>query len=340
MGGDAIASGMFAYSCPFQSTPPHGRRLGLCRGGAEAPAVSIHASAWEATGGVRLPGPARRFQSTPPHGRRPQYRKQSGRFNPRLRMGGDDHAGTAVLLRHCFNTQCKPGRFNPRLRMGGDDHGTAVLLRHCFNPRLRMGGDSSLMRRPCCSVVQSTPPREATGQWALHSFNPRLRMGGDRRRRPSGEHSIRFQSTPPHGRRQLPASGARASESFNPRLRMGGDPRYAERRQIDVFQSTPPHGRRRARRQAFPAISIHASAWEATRGLLRCRQPYRVSIHASGEATSDFNPRLRMGGDTGSPLKLPRADVSIHASAWEATAGGTDPVFQSTPPHGRRPGGR
>ena len=57
--------------------------------------VSIHASAWEATlsrNGVPQVAP---FQSTPPHGRRrggSGTRVPPGRFNPRLRMGGDPHS--------------------------------------------------------------------------------------------------------------------------------------------------------------------------------------------------------------------------------------------------------
>ena len=146
-------------------------------------------------------------------------------------------------------------------------------------------------------------------------------------------------------------------------------------------------------------VSIHASAREATFGLgdHRIRQT-QVSIHASArEATKRpecpsnqapcFNPRLRTGGDIvggcgligfcsfqSTPphgrrrapvtVTLPEEEVSIHASAREATCrragchnlqlcfnprlrtGGDITIgpmsshtlpFQSTPPHGRRP---
>ena len=55
-------------------------------------------------------------------------------------------------------------------------------------------------------------------------------------------------------------------------------------------------------------ISIHASAKEATTFYL-------------GEPTSasDFNPRLREGGDENVVLKHQLARISIHASAKEAT---------------------
>ena len=100
------------------------------------------------------------------------------------------------------------------------------------------------------------------------------------------------------------------------------------------LQSTPPHGRRRpprVLRQGYNEVSIHASAREATHTFLRPRTSSSVSIHASArEATHDC-----------SDLSIWVA-VSIHASAREATdhawawATSGMPLFQSTPPHGRR----
>ena len=100
--------------------------------------------------------------------------------------------------------------------------------------------------------------------------------------------------------------------SFNPRLRVGGDLGGLELLvHVIKFQSTPPRGRRPSRppdNYKRSDVSIHASAWEAT-----ARQAL-----------------MNMGG----------SDVSIHASAWEATAssptGGDKHSFQSTPPRGRR----
>ncbi len=55
-----------------------------------------------------------------------------------------------------------------------------------------------------------------------------------------------------------------------------------------------------------------------------------VSIHASAWEATDLHPLLHL-----------HAVVSIHASAWEATVAMAEAVegtlFQSTPPHGRRP---
>ena len=80
---------------------------------------------------------------------------------------------------------------------------------------------------------------------------------------------------------------------------------------------------------AFQVVSIHASAWEATGQGPRDDGLLHVSIHASAwEATELY-----------APLGL-RFVVSIHASAWEATWPAPQAMptnsFQSTPPHGRR----
>ena len=142
-------------------------------------------------------------------------------------------------------------------------------------------------------------------------FNPRLRMGGDGRR----------------------LRGQQLYRGFNPRLRMGGD-------------------QRRRRGDDHPGVSIHASAWEATStGRARCRHQDRFNPRLRMGGDSDgksapnraegFNPRLRMGGDIWRYYESQTMGVSIHASAWEATLGGVIThlamVFQSTPPHGRRP---
>ena len=103
------------------------------------------------------------------------------------------------------------------------------------------------------------------------------------------------------------------ARSFNPRLRTGGDhPPFLFLLDLLQFQSTPPHGRRlrppRLLRSEAP-VSIHASAREATPAL---------PTHAP--RSSCFNPRLRTGGDPSLSL--------VPATTF---------LFQSTPPHGRRP---
>ena len=93
MGGDKQETLRWRIRLTFQSTPPHGRRplrsraaRMTCRfnprlrmgGDLHTPdlphlrKVSIHASAWEATGFERVDGFEYWFQSTPPHGRRLQ----------------------------------------------------------------------------------------------------------------------------------------------------------------------------------------------------------------------------------------------------------------------------
>ena len=147
-------------------------------------AVSIHASAWEAT----IHHWCRRHAAVC--------------FNPRLRVGGDQPQGLKASL---------IVRFNPRLRVGGDvtvpiayaavgafqstpprgrrpDTYTYYVVLPGFNPRLRVGGDK---------CVKFLPP-------ATKGFNPRLRVGGDLAAGADHAPDL-FQSTPPRGRR-LPSS--------------------------------------------------------------------------------------------------------------------------------------
>ena len=115
VGGDSGTIRIGARKSSFQSTPPRGRRL-FCRVVAViGDAVSIHASAWEATG------------------RPPSLATRANSFNPRLRVGGDAErsAWAAMMV-----------GFNPRLRVGGDRPPRPVCQdMDGFNPRLRVGGD-------------------------------------------------------------------------------------------------------------------------------------------------------------------------------------------------------
>ena len=120
-------------------------------------------------------------------------------------------------------------------------------------------------------------------------------------------------------------------------------------------------------------VSIHAPAWGATWGICCGVWLSVVSIHAPAWGATKFiavllilalcfNPRPRMGGDTGYSPTGEAGGVSIHAPAWGATMtdyqtdyqtlvsihapawGATGTVrysapsrsFQSTPPHGGR----
>ena len=139
---------------------------------------------------------------------------------------------------------------------------------------------------------------------------------------------------------------------------MGSDFRSRLIRSIsNLFQSTLPHGERPEYRY-FPSmitgISIHAPAWGATQRLRPSCKKRSISIHAPawgatayhGEgvcADLYFNPRSRMGSDYITNLNRsvsryfnPRSrmgsDDCVCAFACSVIA------FQSTLPHGERPG--
>ncbi len=254
------------------------------------------------------------FQSTPPHGRRRDAASEPpalASFNPRLRTGGDPrlphptapgrvsiHASAREATRPTDTSLNAPPSFNPRLRTGGDlaptsPRGMVKLFQstppHGRRP-VRHEKDDDY------HVFQSTPPHGRrlwvpTEPSVPTGFNPRLRTGGDYLDPLVGTTLTRFQSTPPHGRRRTARRSSRHSLSFNPRLRTGGD---EDGWRVPVkgswFQSTPPHGRR-------PIAATPVAG-------LPC-----------------FNPRLRTGGDRGREASPHRQDVSIHASAREATEG-------------------
>ena len=176
--------------------------------------------------------------------------------------------------------------------------------------------------------------------------------------RSTSSQKLRFQSTPPHGRRPCPPpNGGPPKTGFNPRLRTGGDMFRARMAQpFLVFQSTPPHGRRRPRGRA----SLPGNWFQSTPP--HGRRPHLE--RCGPRSWQGFNPRLRTGGDDirqgrfdggagfqSTPPHGRRRDpvdlrgepgpVSIHASAREATVVrllgyALLGEFQSTPPHGRR----
>ncbi len=122
---------------------------------------------------------------------------------------------------------------------------------------------------------------------------------------------------------------------------------------VNLFQSTPPRGRRREviGFTFLEAVSIHASAREATGRKFRFDFAWLVSIHASArEATVKVHasPNIDFVSihasareATGRAYRsMSPAMVSIHASAREATVKrlrlSGRRWFQSTPPRGRR----
>ena len=121
-----------------------------------------------------------------------------------------------------------------------------------------------------------------------------------------------FQSTPPRGRRLWRLMDSIGILNFNPRLREGGD----------RFPLNDSHG----------VENFNPRLREGGDGIWDIIDKYAaISIHASArEATKMIGAYLRS------------SDISIHASAREATTGQTTLqtilLFQSTPPRGRRRG--
>ncbi len=120
---------------------------------------------------------------------------------------------------------------------------------------------------------------------------------------------------------------------FNPRLREGGD--NSTRLSINscfVFQSTPPRRRRLfhlVNLLLYKEISIHASEKEATTAYdihtqlfsFQSTPPRRRRPICSNSPTffTNFNPRLREGGDQIKVSLFFLKRISIHASEKEAT---------------------
>ena len=93
-----------------------------------------------------------------------------------------------------------------------------------------------------------------------------------------------------------------------------------------AWEATDPYGRG----GQFTWVSIHASAWEATP--FHSKPPnndkcFNPRLRVGGDTSRivyfsffpSFNPRLRVGGDPPLVWALLTRQVSIHASAWEAT---------------------
>src|SRR4051812_20433183 len=185
--------------------------------------------------------------------------------------------------------------FNPRLRAGGDGADLSKALPTAgFNPRLRAGGDAFRAPSGLMPTFQSTPPR---GRRLPLRYHP--------------VYDFLFQSTPPRGRRPSPVRCSMACRRFNPRLRAGGDhvPR-AKGDRGSMFQSTPPRGRR----QEIAKEGVEVPEFQSTPPRGR-----RLDVPPGVEAVIGFNPRLRAGGDSCCLDSTASDDVSIHASAREAT---------------------
>ncbi len=235
------------WTSSFQSTPPHGGRLGPIPYLADARTS---------------------FQSTPPHGGRRAVRAIARDLGI-----VSIHAPARGATRICRRASTRPISFNPRPRTGGDwSMSCSFRIMLCFNPRPRTGGDPGDRvqrdQRTCFN------PRPRTGGDRSHPGSSRLPpvsihapARGATMRRNRISPLIRFQSTPPHGGRlgsQLPP---RAKNRFNPRPRTGGDfARWDGRAGHPCFNPRPRTGGdpcRAAGRRCW-AVSIHAPARGAT----------------------------------------------------------------------------
>ena len=145
-------------------------------------------------------------------------------------------------------------------------------------------------------AFQSTPPRgrrrimlaPADVEGVFQSTPPR---GRRQNLLPKRHEPGKFQSTPPRGRRRTtPSCHCRRRRDFNPRLREGGD----NRRQPAV---------------RYPAYFNP-----------RLREEGDLEIHREIGLQHHFNPRLREEGDEHLEAFGIASDISIHASAREATA--------------------
>ena len=232
-------------------------------------------------------------------------------FNPLRREGGDEE---------CSRHQTDGVNFNPLRREGGDAFTTETLNPpNDFNPLRREGGDElDELEKEINRIFQSTPPRGRRLTTVMYlflrigDFNPLRREGGDPQSQSVMETWAEFQSTPPRGRRRK-----QCPEGMSPA----------------IFQSTPPRGRRLyevTRTKVRTIISIHSAARAETVKQIDFPPRKQISIHSAARAETlfdrpvcmrerYFNPLRREGGDLGSPARLRKV-----------------PVFQSTPPRGRR----
>ena len=142
----------------------------------------------------------------------------------------------------------------------------------------------------------------------------------------------KFQSTPPRGRRRFNFIAVTVFVGFNPRLREGGDywHLHASRRWSCFNPRLREGGDMREN-----TITILRKGFNP-----RLREGGDFGFQCGSCLSPCFNPRLREGGDIAHLSQSLTGDVSIHASAREATKL-VDIIrhyamFQSTPPRGRR----
>ena len=124
--------------------------------------ISIHAPAWGATRGIPDPGRQQHISIHAPAwgatGSRAARSSCSRYFNPRSRMGSDEHKPREILLDDHFNPRSRMGSDWPKLRAAG--------VMADFNPRSRMGSDPDRRRRQTDHGISIHAP--AWGATQLH----------------------------------------------------------------------------------------------------------------------------------------------------------------------------
>ena len=173
--------------------------------------------------------------------------------------------------------------------------GSKDAINSCFNSRLRVGGDVS------CAFFVIMPS----------SFNSRLRVGGDQNDETEFRVCTMFQFTPPRGRRPCNSGSFPLPCCFNSRLRVGGDPFACNERYTHLCFNS----RLRVGGDSLKSILSTIPICFNSRLRVGGDKPSNIiSLFNCG-----FNSRLRVGGDQILTITECDGNVSIHASAWEAT---------------------
>ena len=258
--------------CVFQSTHPHGVRRFVCEQARALPAFNPRTR----TGCDWISSKWREwrelFQSTHPHGVRPEDDVErflrDPAFNPRTRtgcdLGADERVPTTIT-------------FNPRTRTGCDGfERSASSILTAFNPRTRTGcDDDAAEEAEVMELSIHAPARGATASSrSFRAINCSFQSTHPHGVRPCtgcrcGSSSLGFQSTHPHGVRpneQIAETEKHLFQSTHPH---GVRPARGSRtcRRFQFFQSTHPHGVRQPERYrdvVHKVLSIHAPARGAT----------------------------------------------------------------------------
>ena len=161
------------------------------------------------------------------------------------------HAPAWGATAGAFMAQCNTELFQSTLPHGerrGKNQIFAMATR--FNPRSRMGSDVN--------------GKEGLDEFLVSIHAPAWGATGTM---PENVTTDWFQSTLPHGERQMIRKIKTETVSFNPRSRMGSDCLQTKHLCFQRFQSTLPHGERPTPGtgiRPISLVSIHAPAWGAT----------------------------------------------------------------------------